>query len=422
MHVVILNDYAEANGGSSVVALSSARGLASRGVPVTLFTAVASPRAESVECIPGLHHINLGQEDILKDPNRLRAFRNGIANQKAAIALRRLLATFDPQNTVVHVHSYMKALSPLALDVPLRMGFKTILSLHDYFISCPTGVFFVHRKSEICERRPLSISCLTCACDRRSYAHKLWRSARTGFQNRVLGIDRRLSLYLGISHFSIRTLRPWLPPGVPVRILRNPVDLIYAEPAPVAASAPFVFIGRFAKEKGPLLFAEAVRRTGVPAIFIGDGELLPEARRICPGATFTGWLSAAAVNDRLRCARALVFPSLWYETLGMVVLEAAANGVPAIVSDRCAATDFIAHNENGLHFQHGSVESLCAQIRELQSPLRAAQLGRRTHEWYWNNPWTLENHVEELLNIYHFLLSSGSNYATRHASPGQVPR
>ena len=408
MHAVILNDYAVANGGSSVVALASARGLAKRGIEVTLFTAVRSDDISQMEETDGLHLVNLGQEEIVKDPNRWRAFRNGIANKSAAMELRNILTNCDPANTVVHVHTYTKALSPLALDVSLRMGFKTILSLHDFFISCPTGSFFVHRDAAICERRPLSLNCLTCSCDRRSYPQKLWRSARTFYQNQMLGIDRRLSLYLGISQLSMRVLQPWLPPNVPVRLLRNPVDFAYAEPAPVATNSPFIFIGRFSREKGPLLFAEAVKRSGVPAVFIGDGELRAEAERLCPDAIFTGWLPAEEVKKWLRRARSLVFPPLWYETLGLVVLEAAANGIPAIISDRCAATDFITHNENGLHFQHGSVEALCAQIQELQDPLQVKKLGEQAHAWYWNDPWTLERHVSELVDIYESLLSKNT--------------
>ncbi len=65
-------------------------------------------------------------------------------------------------------------------------------------------------------------------------------------------------------------------------------------------------------------------------MFIGDGPLRPiEAT----GARVTGWLSAEDVQRELEHARCLVFPSLWYETYGLVVNEAAARGIPAIVSD-----------------------------------------------------------------------------------------
>ncbi len=410
MEVVVLNDYEEANGGSSVVALTSAAGLARSGVATTLFSAVAGKNGQGaslLDDVPNLTTINLGQEEIVKDSNRLRAFRRGVANREAAEELRKLLLIKDPHNTVVHVHTYTKALSPLVMDVALRLGFKTILSLHDFFISCPTGGFFVFEKGEICHRRPLSLSCLSCSCDRRSVTHKIWRSARTFYQNQILGIDRRLSLYIGISDLSVKVLRPWLPAHVPVKMVRNPVDFSREAPAPVEENAPFLFIGRFSKEKGPLLFAEAVKKTGAPAVFIGDGELMEEAKKICPNATFTGWLPPAEVHGWLRKARALVFPPLWYETLGLVVLEAMANGVPAIISDQCAATDFVVDASTGMYFQHGSVDALIEKLTILQTPGIAGRLGAAAHAWYWNDPWTLGRHVAELTQVYEDLLAGG---------------
>src|SRR5690606_11067970 len=100
-------------------------------------------------------------------------------------------------------------------------------------------------------------------------------------------------------------------------VLRNPVDCIDGGPAPVADNRAFLYVGRFVPEKGVRLFAEAVRATGLPAVFVGDGELAPELRRLCPGARFTGWLTPGQIRAELRAARALVFPPTWYETLGL---------------------------------------------------------------------------------------------------------
>ncbi len=391
--VIVLNDYASANGGSSIVALNSARELARRGGRVTLFTAVGPE-------IDGLENICLHQQEIVSDPNRLRAIGHGLHNFSAARALRRALAGRDPRRTILHVHTYTKALSASVIAAGLDLGFPVVLSLHDFFITCPTGGFFVHKDAALCLRRPLSLDCVTCSCDRRNYGHKLWRTARTALQNRVLKLDRRLTHLIGISDFSVKIMEPYLPTTTPVTVVRNPVQCEDLGPAPVAENAPFVFIGRFSREKGPLLFAEAVAKSGVPALFIGDGELRAEAERIAPGATFTGWLPEHEVRAQLRRARALVFPPLWYETLGLVVIEAAAAGIPAIVASRCAATDFIRHDDNGLVFEHGSVDALCEQMHAMQNPSTAARLGQAAYRWHWDNPWTVERHVDDLLAVY----------------------
>lgn len=398
--IVILNDHAALNGGSASVSLASARGLASRSFNVTLLTCVG-PVAPELCSVPNLKVICLGQQEIAKDPNRLRAFASGMRNSGAVDALRKVLRDKPRCSTVVHVHAWTKAFSPFALDAVCEMGFPLVVTLHDFFIACPNGGFFVHGANQLCRLKPLSMGCLRCNCDRRNYAHKLWRAARTAVQNRLLGIPRKTAHFIGVSEFSINVLRPHLPETVPVTVVRNPLECVDGGPAPVDRNRNFVFIGRFEVEKGVRLFAEAVRAAGLPAVFIGDGSLGPELRRLCPGAHFTGWIGPEGIRAHLCSARALVFPPLWYETLGLVVVEAAAAGVPAIVSDQCAATDVVRDGVNGLHFARGAVDSLAERMLLLAGDSALAErLGGAAYERYWSDPWTLERHVGELLGVY----------------------
>lgn len=400
LEVVVLNDYASLTGGSSAVAIASALGLVARGVRVTFFSCVG-PVAPELRGVPNLKVVCLGQQEIAKDPNRVRAFIGGWRNDQAVRALRAHLAGRSPAHTIVHAHTWTKALSPFALEAVTRLGFPLVVTLHDYFITCPNGGFFAHREREICQRTPLSLSCWACHCDRRNFAHKLWRNARTVLQNRILRLPEKVDCFIGVSDFSLDVMRPHLPATTPALVVRNPVDCVPAPPVHVEENREFIFVGRFEKEKGVELFAEAVRRSGVSATFIGDGALSARVRELCPQATFTGWLNAGEIRARLRTARALVFPPLWYETLGLVVIEAAAAGVPAIVAHRCAATDFIRDGINGLHFTQGSAPALARQMAELdRNDGQAVYLGRAAYDWYWQDPWTAERHVSELLIIY----------------------
>ncbi len=406
LEVVILNDYASPTGGSTAVALASALGLAARGVPVTLFTCVG-PVDPRLRDVPNLRVICLGQEEIARDFNRLRAFVGGWRNQAAVRTLREILADKDPARTIVHVHTWTKALSPFALAAAARLGFPLVVTLHDFFIACPNGGFFEHGANVTCERTPLSGSCWACSCDRRNYGHKLWRNARTLLQNRILHVPERVAHFIAVSQFSLNVLRPHLPAAVPVRVVRNPVVVEKLAPAAVTKNRQFLFIGRFEVEKGVRLFADAVRASGLPAVFIGDGALRAEVERASPGSEFTGWLGPAEIRRRLQTARAVVFPPLWHETLGLVAIEAAAAGVPTIVSDRCAATDHIRDGVHGLWFSHGSVVALARQMSALaQDDALAARLGRAAYDWYWADPWTVESHVSELMGIYHELAAA----------------
>ena len=403
MEIIVINDSATFNGGASNVALQSAIGLADRGHSVTIFAAVG-PVAPEIQNHARLNVICTEQHEIAHDPNRFRAFIQGIWNRKAAAELAKLLSTRDPKRTVVHAHVWMRALSPAPLVVALDRGFPVTLTAHDFFAVCPSGGFFVHDRKQICVRRPLSGSCLVCNCDRRAYTHKLWRFARTALQNGWFKVAPRIRHYIGVSQFSLDVMKPYLPHGAPVSVVRNPVSCSDLGPAPVGENEAFVFLGRFSPEKGAQVFAEAASRANVPAIFVGAGELASDLREKCPHGRFPGWLSGADITATLRQARALVFPSLWLETLGLSAIEAMANGVPVIVADSCAASVLVRNEVSGLHFQSGSVESLVEQIRRLGDRTLAETLGRNAYQEYWNDPWTLESHTNELLSVYERIL------------------
>jgi glycosyltransferase involved in cell wall biosynthesis len=311
-----------------------------------------------------------------------------------------MLLSKDPTKTVVHVHTWMKALSPGIISTALNRGFRVVMTLHDFFAVCPSGGFYIHPDRRTCDKTPLSAGCLTCNCDRRSYSHKLWRFARTALQNWWLRIAQRVHHYIGVSQFSVDLMRRYLPPRVPITIVRNPVPCRDSGPAPVDEGSNFIFLGRLVPEKGAELFAEASARGGVPAVFVGGGELEGDLRRRFPDATFRGWLKPAEVTATIRRARALVFPSLWYETLGLSAIEAMANGVPVIVSDRCAASEFVQNEYSGLHFQSGSAESLARQLRRLCDDTLALRLGRNAYNWYWRDPWSLDAHVDQITQVY----------------------
>lgn len=404
MEILVLNDHAHVNGGATAVALASARGLAEAGSSVTLFTAVG-PVDERLENVPGLQVVGLGQEEIAQDPSRARAFVRGLYNRPACRALAAALAHRDPRETIVHVHTWTKALSPFVIDLAIRRGFPVVLTLHEFFIGCPTGGLFLPKTAELCHRKPLSLSCLTCSCDRRHYAHKLWRSARTYLQNRVLHIPQGISHFIGVSDFTVGIMRPWLPPATPITVVRNPVDCPRDFPVNVAANRPVLFVGRFAPEKGVLLAAEAARRLNLPIVFVGDGEQNAEVRALCPDATFTGWLPQTEIRAWIRRARALVLPSMWYEPLGLGVVEAAGNGVPSVVSDQSSAVQFIREGEIGLEFRHGSVDSLCDAFARLVDDDFVTRLGRNAYSWYWQDPWDMAQHLDALLAVYTGLLA-----------------
>jgi glycosyltransferase involved in cell wall biosynthesis len=100
------------------------------------------------------------------------------------------------------------------------------------------------------------------------------------------------------------------------------------------------------------------------------------------GITFLGNLDRQEVLPRLYAsADAFVFSSVT-ETLGLVILEAMASGVPVIAAPAGGVADHLRHGENGLAYPPGDVEAMAAaMVGMVDDPARRAALAvgaRRT--------------------------------------------
>lgn len=402
--VVIVLDNANVDGGTGKVALASAGALAERGYDVCVFSAVPANDGTRSRFSERIRFVATGQRIVLEDPAIARAALRGIWNAEAYRLLRETLRPLDAASTIVHVHGWTKALSSSVIRAAIDSRATLAVSLHDFFTICPAGTLFDHPRNEICRRTPMSLACITANCDSRSYAHKGYRVARQLVSVRAGHIPLGVRNYIAVSKFSRNILEPHLPAGASIYDVPNPVEAPLAEPVAVAKNDAYVFVGRLSAEKGPLLFARAMAKLGYRAIFAGDGELREAVRGILPDAEITGWLDGAGLASVLGRARAIVVPSLCYETFGLVVLEAASAGIPAIVPDESAANDLIVEGESGSAFRTGDLDSLVNVLQTYADDAMVTRLGAVARQRFWEHPSTLSVHVDRLLESYSAML------------------
>jgi len=404
LNIIVANDYAYLEGGASKIALLQADGLRSRGHRVTLFSAQQSsdaPGNPDQRAADDGTLLLTGQWDIARDPERLRAVRQGLWNAAAYRMLADQLERSDRASTVVLVHSWNKALSSSIVRAATDRGVPVVAVLHDYSACCPNGAYHNFRSNQPCSLRPMSLRCLRTPCDQRSETHKAWRVVRQVVQQRRGGIPDQLSAVIYVSEYQRRAMQPWLPDTLSFQVLENPVA---APPeglrAQVRDSARFLAVGRLSKEKGPLVLAQAARIAGVDVTFVGDGPLRGAIADANPDASFTGWLDGDAVWRELTRCRALVYPSMWRETFGLSVYEAAALGIPSIVSHGTAPADFIQHGVNGLLVPQGDADALADALRLLSDrPGYAAQLGAAASASWHQHSRSTERYFEQLEQI-----------------------
>jgi len=399
MKIIIINDYGFVQGGASQVAINSAQGLAEAGHEVFFVYGVgpASPDLEH----PNIKLIDLQQYDLISNPSRVNAALSGVWNREAEKSLSIFLKREVDEDTVVHVHAWVKSLSASVVRASLKETQAVVVTLHDYFTACPNGGFYNYQTGQSCHLEPMSLSCLATNCDARSYPQKLWRFIRQGVAS-ASGVPRELPHVIYVSSFSKEILRPYLSSNTHYWHVPNPINVRRVDPFTPSATKNFSYIGRLALEKGVLTLAEVAKSHPEYSVrFVGTGELKEMLKKELPHAAFTGWADREQMDNYLARTRALIFPSNLYETQGMTVAEAAALGVPSIVSDTCAARDYVEHEYTGLLFKGGDAEALHqAMMRLLEDPGLADRLGRNAYERFWQSPPTLEQHISQLESSY----------------------
>lgn len=139
-------------------------------------------------------------------------------------------------------------------------------------------------------------------------------------------------------------------------------------------STVVLFVGKFIPKKRPGDIIESLailRQRGVKiaAVFVGAGileqRLRSDAARHRIQAQFEGFRNQTELPGLYVAADVLVLPSDAGETWGLVVNEAMACGLPAIVSNRVGCgPDLIDEGETGFTYPCGEVDALAARLAE----------------------------------------------------------
>lgn len=310
----------------------------------------------------------------------------GAPGLKAA-AIRRILdeGAFD----VIHFHNISLVGGPRLLAYGRAVKLYT---LHEYWLVCPTHVLFKYQR-EPCVKR----ACLRC-CLRYRRPLQYWRY--TGLVRRMA---RHVDAFISPSGFTAAKHRELGLQG------RFEVIPMFAEdpPASAAAAPPtegvpyYLFVGRLEKLKGLQTVIPLIRPEGPAHLFVaGEGSYEGELRRRAgrhPRIRFLGPQSPEALAGLYRHARAVIVPSLCYETFGQVVAEAFAAGTPVLARDIGALGELVTDSGGGSVYRTDAELSALLERLVCEPALRDA-LGRKGREAYCRRL-TERHHVSRYLDL-----------------------
>lgn len=180
-------------------------------------------------------------------------------------------------------------------------------------------------------------------------------------------------------------------------------------------------VGRLAKEKSFERLLPVVRGVeGISMAIVGDGPVRRDLERLYAGTptTFVGLLSGEDLSRAYASADAFVFPSD-SETLGMVMLEAHAAGLPVVAADTPAARELVHEGIDGLRYDPSDPSGLVDVVGRLRSdPQLRLDLSARARTSVRGASW---RHATEVLRR-HYLAATGAPRESEHRDQPQPER
>jgi glycosyltransferase involved in cell wall biosynthesis len=321
------------------------------------------------------------------------------------------VALREHQPDVVHVHNTFPLLSASVLYACRDTRIPVVATIHNYKLACANGSFF--RDGVVCHDCTRGLAA-------RAVLHGCYRDSRLATVPRVLdmAVHRRawtslVSAYVFISASERDLLRGVDLPPDRVFVRHNLIPW-RSRPQSAQASSTVVYAGRLDEAKGVRLlmagwdrYLSKAGEPGLNLVIVGGGPLWDEVAAWASAGKsveLTGTVSADRCADLISRARAVLLPSAWEETFGLVAVEAMAAGVAPVAAGHGSFPELITPGVDGMLFSPGDPAALALAISEVElNPEQYQAYGDQARKTY-EQRFDPQRSAAELLDIYHFAI------------------
>lgn len=311
---------------------------------------------------------------------KIKGFFSGIYSPEGIKGMREALNKYKPD--VVNVHNLYPFISPAALFECKKAGVLVIMTVHNFRLICPTGLFMRNGlPCETCLEKGSEWSCIKYNCEK-SLLKSVGYTLRNIIARKIAAYKKCVDKFACITEFQKKKLIQAGFDEKKIVVIPNSIDIKHNN-VPYTEGQYVAYIGRLSYEKGyDLLFEVAKRNSDIKFCFAGAARDSVDCE-LPNNIELKGYLKGSELDDFITNARFVVLPSRCYEGFPVAILEAAQHCKPTIGPDHGGFTEIIGKGEDaiGRLFIPNDIDDLENQIVALwNKPEDIERLGNKAFE------------------------------------------
>ena len=344
--------------------------------------------------------------DIEGIKNKLEVLFTTHYSEKSKKDFTKILKEINPG--IVHVHNFFPLITPSVFDACLEAQVPSVFTLHNYRLIHPNG-YLINNKGGIDERsvKGSAYLCVPGKVYRNSVLQTAVVAHMIEYHRKAKTWHSKVNQFIALTAFAkSKFIEGGLPPDKIV-IKPNFINDYLQEQGMSAINSKdnyFVMVGRLSGEKGVEMLVKTwlEKKIKTPVYIVGEGPLQENLSAIIAGCDNVKLLGRKTHGDTLRLihqAKALIFPSMWYEGFPMTIVEAFSLGTPVITSNIGSQAEIVTDQYNGLHFRVGDMQNLADTVAKLEDKDLLERLMVQARQSYLEN-YNRELNYKRLIEIY----------------------
>ena len=332
-------------------------------------------------------------EELISFQDKFNAFKNISYSFRSVEMLNKELLKFGNPD-IVHVHNTFPLWTYSVFDFFKKKNVPIIMTLHNYRL--------------IWEKLGLFNK------DREKYGY--FKDSNIGsfiiskFINKQKNLLKNVSKFITHTEFTKYEFSKHVIPENKLVIKPNFLNSTNNKIQSISEKNNAIFASRISKEKGILTLIKAFTKIDINLDALGDGPLFNKVKKYnINNIKLHGNLPRDKVNKFINKSKFLVFPSEWYESFPMTILEAFREGTLVLASNIGSIKSIIKDRFNGILFEPGNTSDLIDKVKWILNNQRECDQITLNANNEFNQKYSSEVNYKQLIDVYEKAIQDNEN-------------